>query len=375
MKMRDDWVRATAVLAFLLLPAFVCCGQNAGESWTMYRGLPSQTGVAGTVLPEKLAILWRVPLPDGVLSTAAITKELVFIGCDDGHLYALSTADGSIRWKYAANTPIQSSPTVHDGMVLFGDEDGVVHAVKENSGEAVWTFTAGGQVVSAVNVTKDRAVVGSYDGNVYCLNVKDGSLIWKYVTQGQVHGTPALVDEFVIIAGCDEGLHVVALDSGALVREVPLGAVTGASAAVYGPQAVVGTHGDRVVCVDWKQGTVSWTFEDKERAFPFVGSAAILQDIAVIGGRDKRIRGLSLNNGKELWQVSTKARIESSPVIAGTRVFLPSADGILYELDLQTGRERWRFELGGGVASSPAIGHRMVVIANSDGVVYALGAK
>ena len=49
----------------------------------------------------------------------------------------------------------------------------------------------------------------------------------------------------------------------------------------------------------------------------------------------------------------TRARIDSSPAIAGGRVFVGSSDGRLYVLDLASGKVVWEYEDGGALTSSP----------------------
>jgi len=45
--------------------------------------------------------------------------------------------------------------------------------------------------------------------------------------------------------------------------------------------------------------------------------------------------------GKPLWTFTTRARVDSSPAIAGGRVFVGSNDGRVYGLDLASGKKVW----------------------------------
>jgi outer membrane protein assembly factor BamB len=65
--------------------------------------------------------------------------------------------------------------------------------------------------------------------------------------------------------------------------------------------------------------------------------------------------------------------VDSSPAVAGGRVYLGSGDGRFYVLDLATGRKQWEFDAGSGITSSPAISAARVVIVSNDGVVYCFG--
>ena len=62
-------------------------------------------------------------------------------------------------------------------------------------------------------------------------------------------------------------------------------------------------------------------------------------DRIIIGGRDKLVHALDRSTGKAVWTFTTRARVESSPLVAGSRVFAGSNDGTLYELDLASGKK------------------------------------
>ncbi len=342
--------------------------------WPMFRGDAQLTGVAGGALPEKLAVRWRYELGEGTSSTAAIVAGTVFVGADDGRLTALDLKSGQANWQYEAGDAIQSSPTVAAGLVVCGDETGIVHACEVQTGALRWSFKTGARVISSANTAGDRLVFGSYDGGLYCVQIADGRLIWKYDVGERVHGTPGIAGECVLVAACDGQLHVVRLADGTLVRNVPLGSVSGAATAAHGSRVYVGTYGEQVLGIDWEAGQVVWRFEDPERQFPFLSSAAVTDELVIVGGQDRRVRALEAATGKQRWQFATRGRVDSSPVVSGTRVFFGSADGNLYELDLATGREVWRFEAGGPISASPAVGGGCLVIGTQAGRLYCFAA-
>jgi outer membrane protein assembly factor BamB len=84
---------------------------------------------------------------------------------------------------------------------------------------------------------------------------------------------------------------------------------------------------------------------------------------------------LDPGTGEEKWRFTARRRVDSSPVIAGNRVYVGVTDGRLYALDRQTGEEIWEYEAGGAFSASPAIADGRLVIASEDGVVYCFGEK
>jgi outer membrane protein assembly factor BamB len=75
---------------------------------------------------------------------------------------------------------------------------------------------------------------------------------------------------------------------------------------------------------------------------------------------------------RPLWTFQTRARVDSSPVIVGGRVFVGSSDRNLYELDLASGRKMWQFTAAGALTASPAVAGAALVIGSQEGTLYCL---
>jgi outer membrane protein assembly factor BamB len=63
-----------------------------------------------------------------VFSSPTITADAVFIGCSDGHLYALDKQSGQPRWKYNFGVPTLSTPCVSGNTLFTAAYDGNVYA-------------------------------------------------------------------------------------------------------------------------------------------------------------------------------------------------------------------------------------------------------
>jgi outer membrane protein assembly factor BamB len=124
--------------------------------------------------------------------------------------------------------------------------------------------------------------------------------------------------------------------------------------------------------VNLKDRSIGWRYQHPQRKFPFYSSAAVFQDRIVLGGRDKMVHGLNAA-GKGVWTFTTSARVESSPAIAGGRVFVGSNDGRFYVLNLSTGAKLWEFTAGAPLSASPAIARGRIVIGAQDGRLYCFG--
>ena len=86
-----------------------------------------------------------------------------------------------------------------------------------------------------------------------------------------------------------------------------------------------------------------------------------------LGGRDRMVHALDARPGKARWTHMTRARIDSSPAIAGGRVYVGSNDGRFYALDLASGKVVWGTRRGAALTASPALASGRIVIGSTEG--------
>lgn len=366
--------RLVSCVFVVLVCSFATNAQHTpGDNWSQFRGNHHLTGVSLSDVPRSLKLIWTYEAGDAIESSAAIVGGTVFVGSQKGDLVALNLDNGSVYWKYSTGAAIgESSPAYADGVVYIADLNGWMNAIDASNGQKRWAFKANGEIKSSPVVVGDKVLIGSYDQHLYCLSTRNGSVLWKAKTDGPVHATPAIADGMAFIAGCDELFRAIRISDGREVFTVSSGAYTGASPALSGDSAYYGTFDNEVLMVNLKSRSVGWRYQDPVRKFPFYSSAAVIEDRVVLGGRDKMVHGLT-RDGKAAWTFATRARVESSPAIAGGRVFVGSNDGRFYVLNLATGAKLWEFNAGSPLSASPAIGRGRIVIGSQDGRLYCFG--
>ena len=374
---RKRWGTSLLVLLlpfyFLLFPSALSAQDTPADNWSQFRGNSQLTGVSLSDVPANLKLLWSFEAGDSIESSAAIVGGTVFVASQKAELVALNLANGAVYWRYHVDSPFgESSPAYSNGVVYIGDLGGWLSAVNAADGKKIWAFKAGSEIKSSPVVVGDRVLIGSYDQTLYCVSTRTGSLIWKVRTNGPVHATPSIADGLAFIAGCDELFRAIRISDGKEVFHVSSDAYTGASPALRGGAAFYGTFNNEVLMVNLKDHQIVWRYQHPQRKFPFYSSAAVTTDRIVVGGRDKIVHGLS-TNGKAAWTFATQARVESSPAIAGGRVFVGSNDGRFYVLNLATGAKVWEFNAGAPLSASPAIANGRIVIGSQDGRLYCFG--
>jgi eukaryotic-like serine/threonine-protein kinase len=357
----------TLVLALsLLFPAIA-----PAADWPLFRGNALQNGIADARLPDQLEVRWTFKTKDSVEGAVAIADGVVYAGSYDGFLYAITLATGNEKWKVQLG-PIKASPSVHNGRIYVGDADGKFYCV-DTKGNRLWSFETQGEIAGGANFAGDHILIGSHDATLYCLD-KDGKKVWDFKTEGPVNGSPAVIGDRTFVAGCDSSLHIIDVKTAKELAAIDLGGQAGATAAIRGDGLYVGTMNNEMLAISLKAQRIDWRFEAPKRKQPFYASAAVTDDLVIVGSRDKKVYALDRKTGEEKWSFLTENRVDSSPVVAGNRVFFGSLDKTFYVLDLK-GNEVKRFDIDAGILGSPAVAEGCVVIGTEKGTVYCFGAK
>src|SRR5260370_25959933 len=133
------------------LALFLGASAHAADSWPMFRGGPSLSGVAAGHLPGELKLLWAFKTGGAVKSSAAIDHGQAFIGSDDGSIYAIDLAKGEKKWSYKTGGPVDSSPLALDGNVYVGSADGSLYALEAGAGKFLWNNKTGDKMLGSPN--------------------------------------------------------------------------------------------------------------------------------------------------------------------------------------------------------------------------------
>ena len=130
------------------------------------------------------------------LRGVTVANDTVYVGCDDGKLYAFYPNNGTVKWTYTttSNAVMTGTPAVgSDGTIYIGNNNGVLYAINPD-GTLKWSDTLGGQIQSGASIGSDGTIyVGSTNGYMYALNPDDGIQNWNYPTGSSIgYSTPAV---------------------------------------------------------------------------------------------------------------------------------------------------------------------------------------
>ncbi len=112
------------------------------ENWRFQR----YPGIAAADV-NRLELRWAFGFPGAVavFGQPTVVGGRVFVGSQNGHVYAIDAASGCYYWDFAASTGVRTAITVarigNANVALFGDRRGNIYSVNANTGNLVWRVT------------------------------------------------------------------------------------------------------------------------------------------------------------------------------------------------------------------------------------------
>ncbi|MCC6420310.1 MAG: PQQ-binding-like beta-propeller repeat protein [Gemmataceae bacterium] len=425
---------AALALRLALLAALVAIPGTAGAAdWPAWRCDAGRTAASPHDLPTNLHLQWvreypalKPAWPDQrtlQFDTAyepVVAGKLLFVGSSrSDSVTALDTATGAERWRFHADGPVRFAPTAWDGRLYVASDDGHLYCLDAAKGTVVWKFRGG---------PADRRILGNerlisawpargapvvHDGKVYfaasiwpfmgtfihCLDARTGAPVWTNDGDGSIYvKQPHNSDSFAGVAPqgylvASEGRLIVPggrsvpacydLATGKLLRYVLSannrrggGPYVAAAGQYYfnggagfeaATQKFLGTLGGPVVLVDDMVYTCSGS---TIRALDLKG--ATIKEETTVDRKGKKIKSVKWKM-KELGSVRVPG-VETI-IRAGGRLYA-AAEGevVAFSLPFQDDAEpAWRARVEGTPVSLAAADDRLFV-ATREGRLYCFGA-
>lgn len=328
-------------------------------SWPTFGNDAGNAGVSGSPGPATApGPRWSVATDGSLWAQMAVHDGFVYVGSDDGTVYALATDDGELEERFETAGRVRSAPAVFEddagpNLVLVASEDGFLYAFDAETGEKEWevdlTFPP-----TAPTVFDGTVYVGTVGGRVYAFDAATGEEEWDEERDvgAEISGAPAIWTGEEDVTGDGNDVTVF-----------------------------VGTEGGAILALDGTTGENLWLFNTNGpvRSAPvvaentlYVGTPDIGEDAAAgyIHALDATAR--ESEETTLLWEERTDGAVVASPAATAETVFVGTGQGILHAFDASDGTERWDgVDTGtGDVLAQPTVAGETVHVSNeSVGVV------
>lgn len=118
---------------------------------------------------------YQVPSTIGnskVHSSPATDGTNIYFGANNGRVYAISLASGTIVWEFPTGGAIFSSPAVSNNIVIIGSDDARVYWLRANNGTKLKDYITDSSIKSSPAIDFNRTFVTSYEGSIYMFGPK-----------------------------------------------------------------------------------------------------------------------------------------------------------------------------------------------------------
>lgn len=344
----------------------------------MFRNDPGHSGTYAGGVAQLHGLKWKFQTHGEVNSSPAIVDGVVFVGSNDGNLYAIDQETGSKKWAFATNGRIPSSPAVANGMVYFGSYDGNFYAVGAADGKLKWKFSNRGErrfaathlhgsfplgetmpdpfdvYLSSPAVWNGAVYFGSGDGNVYALDAATGALKWKFQTGDVVHASPAIADGKLFVGSWDSYFYSFDAMTGKELWRFKTGEDADihnqvgiqSSATVSNGRVYFGCRDSNLYALDAITGRQRWVYNNK-------GSWVITSPVVREGkiyfatSDTATLHTLDAASGAHIDSLKFQWPFFASPSVAGDLLYLAGQDGKLQAIDLASNKTLWMFQSDG----------------------------
>lgn len=153
---------------------------------------------------------WRFKTGGGITSTAFIEGEALYFGSKDDNVYAIDAATGTkVLWQFKTGDDVLSSPRVFDGVLWVGSNDHSILALDAKTGKEKCRHTAQGPVASYAVAYQNLILfaTGQGDGSLYAIDRENCSFFFRYKTGYKIMSDPVVAGDRIFITSGDRKLY------------------------------------------------------------------------------------------------------------------------------------------------------------------------
>ncbi len=363
----------------------------ANASWSQPGGVA--TNAPGhLVVGETLRTIWTASAGEGSSKRMRLTAipivydNKIFTMDAEGNIRALSAANGQTLWtvptipgtkaRFDYLHPFNSNNMERagfggglaaDGGKLFAATGyGTVVALDANSGKPVWTKKLEIPIREAPTAAEGRVFVVNSESELYCFNATDGSMLWtqKGLPENAAvltSASPAVAGNLVFVPFPSGEITAIDIRSGQpkWTETLARGNINNSATAIGEAARPVVDHdavfamslGGQLIATSREKGERLWTREIRGSQSPWVAGDTVFA-VDTTG----KLVALNRKDGKARWVTALPGDARwSGPVLAGGRLWLASAKGLLVGVDAVTGSIATQTDIGTPVLITPVV--------------------
>ena len=344
-------------------------------AWSQFRMGPQNNAVIGGGMHAS----WRTETGGQISASPTLAEGTLYIGNNNGSLYALDAQTGQIRWKAHVPNPLMSAPLIYGDLVIVGE----------------------GDPTSRTSSPSEPVMVGQGPSALIAFDRATGAMRWQTLLAGSAMPTPAIIEGVLVHhdgAGWINGLDPATGEKKYARSIGSMASMTAMLPVGNGDFVTLGVGSNAAWRLHADDGALIWRspfskgasgigdcppVTDGARVFCDYVSPVFPDTSTVIGNLTvQRVYALDVTSGAPLWDVA----LESGPLPIRNEAAIPLlADGLLYlgsaitpwmhALDATSGMLVWESPTKGAVKGGIVDVDGVVYFGDLGGYLWALDAK
>jgi outer membrane protein assembly factor BamB len=345
--------------------------------WDQFRhNIGNNAVVRGT-----LSSSWRIQTDGPFSSSPSLTGDAIYIGNNNGTLYAIQAQSGNVLWTFHTESPLMTNPLVIHGSVIVGEgnqisyvaDDGrtqvgtsenAIIALDASSGRERWRVQLAGTGMPTPALVDGVLVEHDGSGEVTGIDASNGHVLYKTHIGGaasMVSLLPVGRHRFVTTSVSPNSVWEIDGRSGKVIWQHGFDASAsgmsdcppaGDGVRIFCDYAAPGPGSDRahvgapaterLFALDAKTGALLWDRAYANGALPEWNEAAIplvYRRILYVGSSlAPQIAALDPSSGRTLWKTSVNGVVKGGLCGHGGAIYFGDYAGYLWALDAHSGR-------------------------------------
>lgn len=289
--------------------------------------------------------VWEYQIKDVTLTGGVgVGDDMVLVGSRNGHVIALTAADGSKRWQAQVSSEVLSAPRAHNGVVVVRSLDGKLYGLDSQSGRGLWVYERAVPLLtlrgtSAPVISTDTVIAGFDNGKLATLQLTSGKLLWE-IAVAQPRGRSELE-------------RMVDIDADPVIK---------------GDTIYTTSFRGRVIAVD-QRGRLNWEREISSYAGLNVDANAVY-----VSDDKSHVWAFDRASGASLWkQEKLQARDVTAPAVLDNTIIVADKEGYLHWLRQEDGQFVGRHRVGKKpITVPPLVVGDLLIVYTSAGDISAL---
>lgn len=173
----------------------------------------ANTGVYNVkALRDPKGIQWEreIETVNGI-SGAVYYDDTIYIaeGIFSSFISAYDVETGKQKWSFELEGSVMTYPVVNNKFVYIGTDDGYLYAINRLNGRVIWENQLEDSYFSSMVVYADYLIWSSESGNVMVFNAKNGNLLWEQEIDINIYATPAIGNNLIYFVDSDSDFEML----------------------------------------------------------------------------------------------------------------------------------------------------------------------